>query len=237
MYDPNVPNHRYSAPNKFYEALALGKPIVVAKGTGIDVEVERLGVGIAETFSAQGLEHGLAAVASSNELRSQSAELGPPIPALLLLGGNGAQVDDCIRGTDARRVTRLRYATGLLASTGLSAIGALLLQGSALLLLTPSEYGKFSLGYASFVFFLSGAQSIVVDVWLREHAPTSKAEFVGAAAGFALVASSLILVFVWAIDYPAWLAGAFAVAAGAACLRMCLRAHSTVSAVWLSVAG
>lgn len=35
-YDPQIPNHRYSAPNKLYEACALGKPIIVCKDTGID---------------------------------------------------------------------------------------------------------------------------------------------------------------------------------------------------------
>lgn len=36
IYDPKHPNHKYAAPNKFYEALMLGKPLIVAKRTGID---------------------------------------------------------------------------------------------------------------------------------------------------------------------------------------------------------
>ncbi|WP_448378983.1 glycosyltransferase family 4 protein [Fervidobacterium sp.] len=36
VYDPTIPNHRYSSPNKVFEALALGIPVIVAKGTGID---------------------------------------------------------------------------------------------------------------------------------------------------------------------------------------------------------
>lgn len=36
IYDPTVPNHQFSAPNKIYEAMMLGKPIVVAKNTGMD---------------------------------------------------------------------------------------------------------------------------------------------------------------------------------------------------------
>lgn len=36
IYDPKVNNHKYAAPNKFYEALFLGKPIIVVKGTSID---------------------------------------------------------------------------------------------------------------------------------------------------------------------------------------------------------
>ncbi|MBO1003220.1 glycosyltransferase family 4 protein [Pseudogracilibacillus auburnensis] len=48
MYDPTVPNHKYSAPNKVYEAMLLGLPIIVAKGTGIDklVESEKIGFSI-----------------------------------------------------------------------------------------------------------------------------------------------------------------------------------------------
>ena len=44
-YDPAVPNHRYSSPNKLFEAMRLGKPIVVAEGTGVDqlVTTWRLG--------------------------------------------------------------------------------------------------------------------------------------------------------------------------------------------------
>lgn len=48
MYDPSVPNHKYSAPNKVYEAMMLGLPIIVAKDTGIDslVESEKIGFSI-----------------------------------------------------------------------------------------------------------------------------------------------------------------------------------------------
>lgn len=48
MYDPTVPNHKYSAPNKVYEAMMLGLPIIVTKGTGIDslVETEQIGFSI-----------------------------------------------------------------------------------------------------------------------------------------------------------------------------------------------
>lgn len=47
IYDPrNNRNHRLCAPNKFYESLALGKPIIVCKGTGIDKIVEEYDIGI-----------------------------------------------------------------------------------------------------------------------------------------------------------------------------------------------
>lgn len=45
LYDPTVPNHRFSSPNKLHEAALLGKPLIVAEGTGVDREVSALGLG------------------------------------------------------------------------------------------------------------------------------------------------------------------------------------------------
>lgn len=41
LYDPTLKNHQYAAPNKFYEALMLGKPIICAQNTNIDEFVSR----------------------------------------------------------------------------------------------------------------------------------------------------------------------------------------------------
>ena len=46
IYDPSYRNHRLCAPNKFYEALALGKPVIVCRGTGIDNIVGQYKIGI-----------------------------------------------------------------------------------------------------------------------------------------------------------------------------------------------
>ncbi len=35
-YDPSIANHKYSSPNKIFEAMMLGKPIIVAYGTNMD---------------------------------------------------------------------------------------------------------------------------------------------------------------------------------------------------------
>ena len=35
-YDPAIPNHRFSSPNKVFEAMLLGKPIIVAQDTNMD---------------------------------------------------------------------------------------------------------------------------------------------------------------------------------------------------------
>lgn len=45
IYEPTIRNHRLCAPNKFYEALALGKPLIVCRGTGIDRVVEQYQLG------------------------------------------------------------------------------------------------------------------------------------------------------------------------------------------------
>ena len=44
-YNPEIPNHKYSAPNKVYEAMALGKPIIVCENTGVDQLVRKEHIG------------------------------------------------------------------------------------------------------------------------------------------------------------------------------------------------
>lgn len=51
-YDPSIKNHKFSAPNKFYEAGALEKPIIVCKSTGVDELVEKEDCGLAIDYSA-----------------------------------------------------------------------------------------------------------------------------------------------------------------------------------------
>lgn len=45
IYDPSVPNHKYAAPNKFYESLMLGKPVIMMKNTGMDRIVSKYRTG------------------------------------------------------------------------------------------------------------------------------------------------------------------------------------------------
>lgn len=52
IYEPSIRNHRLCAPNKFYEAMALGKPVIVCRGTGIDQFVEQNKTGIVINYSA-----------------------------------------------------------------------------------------------------------------------------------------------------------------------------------------
>lgn len=53
IYKPTIRNHRLCAPNKFYEALALGKPLIVCRGTGIDKIVEENKLGKVINYNAK----------------------------------------------------------------------------------------------------------------------------------------------------------------------------------------
>lgn len=68
IYDPAVPNHRYAAPNKFYESLMLGKPIIMARDTGFDEIILNNNIGCVIEFNEEGLSYGL------NKLVSQQQE-------------------------------------------------------------------------------------------------------------------------------------------------------------------
>lgn len=59
IYDPAVKNHYYAAPNKFYESLMLGKPVIMAKNTGMSGIVEEHEIGATIDFSKEGIEKGL----------------------------------------------------------------------------------------------------------------------------------------------------------------------------------
>jgi|LSQX01.1.fsa_nt_gb glycosyltransferase involved in cell wall biosynthesis len=75
-YDPTIPNHRYSSPNKLFEAMMLGKPIVVARGTGVDKTVERFNLGFVVDYgNLHQLEKVFAEVESWNALRKEDFAL------------------------------------------------------------------------------------------------------------------------------------------------------------------
>lgn len=60
-YDPQIPNHRFSSPNKVFEAMLLGKPIIVARDTNMDrmIESARCGI-VVEYGNVLDLEQALA---------------------------------------------------------------------------------------------------------------------------------------------------------------------------------
>ena len=52
FYDPSVPNHKFAAPNKFYEALMLGKPLIMAENTGMSEVVKKNDIGSVVPYSS-----------------------------------------------------------------------------------------------------------------------------------------------------------------------------------------
>ena len=71
IYDPSVRNNQYSAPNKFYESLMIGKPIIMAKGTGFDDIIEKYRIGCVVDFSKNGVMDGFNLLAAKKELWDQ----------------------------------------------------------------------------------------------------------------------------------------------------------------------
>jgi glycosyltransferase involved in cell wall biosynthesis len=45
-YDPAIPNHRFSSPNKVFEAMLLSKPVIVARNTNMDRIIEQAECGL-----------------------------------------------------------------------------------------------------------------------------------------------------------------------------------------------
>lgn len=73
IYDPSIRNHRYAAPNKFYEALMLGKPVIMCRETGFSDVVEDNGIGICIDYSEASLEKGLESINNNiGQFRSRS---------------------------------------------------------------------------------------------------------------------------------------------------------------------
>lgn len=59
LYSLALPNNVYAAPNKFYESMFLGKPVVMVKGSGMSEYVDEFGYGVTVEDSITGLESGL----------------------------------------------------------------------------------------------------------------------------------------------------------------------------------
>lgn len=76
-YDPAIPNHRYASPNKLFEAMMLGKPIVVARGTGMDSLVEEHECGLIVKYGdRESLEAAFERLAADEGLRRRLGRNG-----------------------------------------------------------------------------------------------------------------------------------------------------------------
>jgi len=90
-YDPAIPNHRYSSPNKLFEAMMLGKPIVVARGTNMDTIVQKCNCGLViEYGNVEMLDAAFRRLAADPELRHQ-------------LGANARRAYETTYGWDVMR--------------------------------------------------------------------------------------------------------------------------------------
>ena len=67
IYDPAVANHRYSAPNKIYEAMILKKPIIVAENTGMDKIVKANDMGVVINYNVDEFKSALKKLLSNRE--------------------------------------------------------------------------------------------------------------------------------------------------------------------------
>lgn len=67
LYDPSVPNHKYVAANKFYEALYLGKPLLMCKNTGIDRVIDEAGIGVTIEPNIEGLARGIEQIVGNKD--------------------------------------------------------------------------------------------------------------------------------------------------------------------------
>ena len=68
IYDPAIENHRFAAPNKFYESLMLGKPVIMVRGTGMSEIVVENAIGELIEYSKEGFIDGV------NKLTERKAE-------------------------------------------------------------------------------------------------------------------------------------------------------------------
>lgn len=59
IYDPKIENHRYAAPNKFYESLMLGKPVVMVKNTGMSQVISENEIGVLINYTKEDFLNGI----------------------------------------------------------------------------------------------------------------------------------------------------------------------------------
>jgi glycosyltransferase involved in cell wall biosynthesis len=73
-YNPSIPNHKYSSPNKLYEAMMCKKPIIVCKNTGIDKLVKQENIGLVCDYKEESLEKCFEKLLSDRKICEQIGE-------------------------------------------------------------------------------------------------------------------------------------------------------------------
>ena len=59
IYDPSIDNHYFAAPNKFYEALMIGKPLIMVRNTGMDTIVSKNDIGEVIEYNKESLYYSI----------------------------------------------------------------------------------------------------------------------------------------------------------------------------------
>lgn len=76
-YDPNIPNHRFSSPNKVFESMMLAKPIIVAEHTNMDKMINKHQCGLIIPYGdINALETGLVQLENDPKMRKRLGENG-----------------------------------------------------------------------------------------------------------------------------------------------------------------
>lgn len=76
IYNPSIGNSLFAAPNKFYEALMLGKPLIMVRGTGMSEIVEENGFGTLIEYDKDSLKKGIENLArKKNEWKTIGANM------------------------------------------------------------------------------------------------------------------------------------------------------------------
>lgn len=102
MYDPSIGINRFAAPNKYYEALMFGKPIICAEGMGLAAEVEKWDCGMVLPY---GNEHALEDAVKRLSTPGERERLGANARRLFI---------EAYRGRGEREMTRLYSRLGIL---------------------------------------------------------------------------------------------------------------------------
>jgi glycosyltransferase involved in cell wall biosynthesis len=76
IYDPLIGDHYYAAPNKFYESLMLGKPVIMVKNTGMSNVVTQYCIGEVIEYNKDSLKEAIInLIARKNEWQTISLKM------------------------------------------------------------------------------------------------------------------------------------------------------------------
>lgn len=66
MYDTKIANYKFNYPNKFYESLMLGTPLIAAKGSGVEYLLTKHSIGFLTDYTVNGFVNVLDDLSTAN---------------------------------------------------------------------------------------------------------------------------------------------------------------------------